>query len=104
MGLAEETLNRLFGAFAQADRSLDRSRGGLGLGLALVKGLVELHGGEVQAHSEGLGTGTEILIRLPLTAGPVPIAPRRPVATNGSTGSGRRVLVIEDSRDVAEST
>jgi PAS domain S-box-containing protein len=66
IGMTPETLARLFEAYSQADRSLGRSRGGLGLGLALVKGLVELHSGTVSATSDGPGHGSEITIRLPL--------------------------------------
>ncbi|QEL15573.1 response regulator [Limnoglobus roseus] len=101
IGMDEDTLRQVFEPFAQADRSLDRSRGGLGLGLALVKGLVELHGGEVRAASDGIGRGSSFTIRLPLDNDsaargqdlPPPSLPR----------AGRRVLVIEDNLDVAES-
>jgi PAS domain S-box-containing protein len=68
IGMEPEMLKRLFETFSQADRSLDRSRGGLGLGLALVKGLIDLHGGEVRAESEGLGRGSRFTLRLPLAA------------------------------------
>jgi CheY-like chemotaxis protein len=82
------------------DGSLARSRGGLGLGLALVKGLVELHGGTVEAASEGRGRGTEITLRLPL----VERSPEEsgPVGSSQNTGGGQRILVIEDNRDAAE--
>ena len=87
--------------FTQADRTLDRSAGGLGLGLALVKSLVELHGGEVSAHSEGIGQGAEFTLRLPADASPVPSrAPQEPA---GPSERARRVLVIEDNADAAES-
>ncbi|NJK32217.1 MAG: ATP-binding protein [Deltaproteobacteria bacterium] len=66
-GIAPDTLARVFEPFVQADETLDRSHGGLGLGLALVKALVEMHGGSVEAHSDGLGKGTEFRIRLPLS-------------------------------------
>lgn len=66
IGMGPQILARLFETYSQADRSLGRSRGGLGLGLALVKGLVELHGGTVSAASDGPGRGSEITIRLPL--------------------------------------
>jgi PAS domain S-box-containing protein len=69
IGVAPAMLGRLFEPFSHEDRSQDRSRGGLGLGLALVKGLAELHGGTVSAASEGLGRGTEIAVRLPLDPG-----------------------------------
>jgi signal transduction histidine kinase/ActR/RegA family two-component response regulator len=100
VGMAPEMLSRVFEPFSQADGTLDRSKGGLGLGLALVKGLVELHGGEVSAHSEGLGKGTELTVRLPLDLADVGVPltsseelERRP----------RRVLVIEDNIDAADS-
>jgi signal transduction histidine kinase len=66
IGIAPEMLAQMFEPFAQADTTLERSRGGLGLGLAMVKGLVELHGGHVGAQSAGLGAGTELTMRLPL--------------------------------------
>jgi PAS domain S-box-containing protein len=66
IGMDSEMMERLFEPFSQADRSLARSRGGLGLGLSLVKGLVELHGGRVEAHSDGPGQGSELVVRLPL--------------------------------------
>jgi signal transduction histidine kinase/DNA-binding response OmpR family regulator len=101
IGVEPAMLARLFDTFSQADGSLDRSRGGLGLGLALVKGLVELHGGTVQALSEGLGKGMAIVIHLPLTDGPSGRPrPRQPAANQGKA---HRVLVIEDNADVAES-
>ena len=101
IGMDDAMLARLFEPFTQADRSLDRSRGGLGLGLALVKGLVELHGGSVRARSDGPGTGSELTVRLP-TAVPAQPPAERP---GGPIASGRslRVLVIEDHRDAAES-
>jgi signal transduction histidine kinase len=68
MGIEPVHLHRIFDFFVQADRALTHSQGGLGIGLALVKGLVELHGGEVSAHSEGLGRGSEFRVTLPLAA------------------------------------
>ncbi len=99
-GMASETLARLFQPFMQADATLDRSKGGLGLGLALVKGLVELHGGTVSAHSDGLGKGAEFVVRLPLET--LAHENARRVATNGET-KRRRVLIIEDNVDAADS-
>ncbi|HEY3448125.1 MAG TPA: PAS domain-containing protein [Myxococcales bacterium] len=103
VGIDPALLARLFQPFVQAERTLDHNRGGLGLGLALVRGLVELHGGRVSASSEGLGKGAEFEVRLPLApsvaaAAPPPGAPRRPAGTHA-----RRILVIEDNRDAAES-
>ena len=92
---------RIFDAFGQADPSLDRSRGGLGLGLALVRGLVELHGGEVEARSEGPGFGTEFRVRLRAVGATDPEGP----ATNlpgTAPATLRRILIIEDHPDSAE--
>jgi signal transduction histidine kinase/DNA-binding response OmpR family regulator len=101
IGMEEAILARIFQAFTQADRSLDRSRGGLGLGLALVKGLVEMHGGTVQASSAGLGHGTEVSLLLPLRDRGVALA--RKSAAPSAAGRAARVLVIEDNPDTAES-
>jgi PAS domain S-box-containing protein len=98
-GIRPELLDRVFDPFTQAEQTLDRSRGGLGLGLALVKGLVEMHGGRVEVHSAGEGEGAEFSAWLPLTAGPAEVA--GPQARR--TSKKRRVLVIEDNIDVAES-
>ncbi len=102
IGMQPETIARIFDTFSQADRSLARSRGGLGLGLALVKGLVELHDGTVHASSAGLGKGSEFAIRLPLHAGP-DTKPVEPEITP-TKGQSFRILVIEDNKDAAEST
>jgi len=100
VGMSPETLERIFQPFAQAAQSLDRSNGGLGLGLALVKSLVELHGGTVSAHSQGVGRGTEMIVRLPVDAS----VPLEVAATRTSAGQiRRRVLIIEDNIDAAES-
>jgi PAS domain S-box-containing protein len=101
IGIDAAMLPYLFEVFTQADRSLARSKGGLGLGLALVKGLVELHGGAVEARSEGPGQGSEFTVRLPRAAEPaalteIPVSP-------SSVGKRKRILVIEDNRDSAES-
>jgi two-component system CheB/CheR fusion protein len=102
IGMEPELLVRAFEPFSQAERGPDGGRGGLGLGLALVKALIELHGGTVEAASPGLGRGTEIVMRLPTAAAmeesamaedPAAAAPERP----------RRCLVIEDNVDAAES-
>ncbi len=102
IGMEPWMVERLFEAFSQADRSLDRSQGGLGLGLALVKGLIDLHGGEVHASSAGLGRGAEFVLRLPVEPPEEEKdmeEPGIPVAGGGS----RRILVIEDNQDAAES-
>jgi PAS domain S-box-containing protein len=99
MGIDADTLARLFEPFAQADRSLDRSRGGLGLGLSLVKGMVDLHQGTVTADSAGPGRGARFTIALPLDEDGGPQRARAPQGTVVP----RNVLVIEDHPDAAES-
>lgn len=99
IGISPDLAPRVFQPFTQADRSLDRSSGGLGLGLALVKGIVELHGGEVRVSSEGLGRGAEFTLRLPAEARPPEQPPRDPAAWVEPTR--RRLLVIEDNVDAA---
>jgi CheY-like chemotaxis protein len=101
VGIAPDLLPRVFDLFTQAERSLDRAQGGLGIGLALVKRLVELHGGAVEAHSGGPGQGSEFVVRLPLPLGveggtPTPTA-------QGAARAERplRVLVVEDNADAA---
>src|SRR6185369_10124207 len=100
IGIAPEVLAELFEPFSQAPPGLDRGRGGLGLGLALVRRLVELHGGAVEASSEGTGWGAEIRLRLPLD-GEGPVAALEPAAPPAHRP--RRCLIIEDNRDAAES-
>src|SRR6266568_3419018 len=100
VGIEPEILPKLFEPFMQADESLHRSQGGLGLGLALIKGLVELHGGSVQAHSEGLGCGAEFTVRLPLAGPSHQAAPEAPA--RAAPPAARRVLVIEDNPDSTE--
>jgi CheY-like chemotaxis protein len=94
-------LSRLFEVFEQAEQSLERGRGGLGLGLTVVKGLVELHGGRVEAASAGPGRGAEFTVRLPLEQEPPALA--EAPAGGPAVGKGLRVLVVEDNRDAANS-
>jgi len=99
LGMSPQILGHLFEPFTQADRTLARSPGGIGLGLALVKGFVELHGGEVRAHSAGPGQGSEFVVRLPLD-----VAQAVPAAVPAAAESRpRRVLIIEDNVDAADS-
>ena len=100
VGIAPDVLPKLFQPFMQGPGTLDRSRGGLGLGLALVKGLVELHGGTVEARSDGPGKGAEFTLRLPIDrAAEVP----KPAPSERPSRAVRRVLIIEDNVDVADS-
>jgi PAS domain S-box-containing protein len=97
IGMELETLRNIFQPFVQAERTLDRSRGGLGLGLALVKGVVELHGGRVIAASAGVGRGSQFTVELPLCAGR---KSEPAVAADQSLPAARkRVLLIDDRRD-----
>ena len=99
VGIEPTMLRQLFQPFMQADATLDRSTGGLGLGLALVKGLVELHGGGVSAHSDGPGKGAEFVVELPLDRAAAPAPP----FLASAPAQRRRVLVIEDNVDAATS-
>jgi PAS domain S-box-containing protein len=103
VGIAPELLSRVFDLFTQAERSLDRAQGGLGIGLALVQRLVELHGGRVEAHSS-LGVGSEFIVRMPVVppaAATVTASLLR--AAVAHPGVPLRVLVVDDSVDTAES-
>ncbi len=103
-GIPAEVLPRIFDLFAQADRTLDRSQGGLGIGLTLVRSLVELHGGTVEAHSEGPGKGSEFVVRLPAveeasTSG----KQAEPGAAVANDGPPLSILVVDDNADAADS-
>ena len=101
VGIAPELLPRIFDLFTQADRTLDRSQGGLGIGLSLVQKLVELHGGTVEAHSAGLGHGSEFIVRLPaLSPEGESIIAR--VETAKQPAQTSRVLVVDDNMDAAD--
>jgi len=104
IGIAPEHLARVFDMFSQLEPALSRSQGGLGIGLSLVRGLAELHGGSVSAHSDGVGQGSTFTLRLPLPATPAP-APSPSAASRQLQAGSRdgKVLVIDDSADAAES-
>ncbi|HYV97340.1 MAG TPA: ATP-binding protein [Gemmatimonadaceae bacterium] len=102
MGISIEMLPHVFDLFTQADQESERVQGGLGIGLTLVKKLVELHGGTVTAWSEGKGKGSEFVVRLPL-ARTTPPASRVVKETSMPRLPGLRVLVVDDNRDAAES-
>jgi PAS domain S-box-containing protein len=99
MGIAPETLPHIFDLFAQGERTLARSEGGLGVGLTIVKKLMELHGGSVSARSEGVGQGSEFIVRLPAAERPSPAEsiPATPTAER----PGSRILIVEDNKDLA---
>jgi signal transduction histidine kinase/ActR/RegA family two-component response regulator len=102
-GVAPDMLPRLFELFMQIDSVAAHSEGGLGIGLALVRSLVEMHGGRVEAHSEGLGRGCEFVVRLPLTDAPATGTTGEAASSVAKPTAGGRILVVDDSRDVADS-
>ncbi len=103
IGLAADQLPRIFDMFVQIDASLERTAGGLGIGLPLVKSLVEMHGGTVEARSAGLGQGSEFIVRLPalLESAESPLS--MTAAGDATSTAARRVLVVDDNRDSADS-
>jgi two-component system, chemotaxis family, CheB/CheR fusion protein len=104
IGIPPDFLPHVFELFTQADRSLDRSHGGLGIGLTLVRALVQMHGGTVEAHSDGLGHGSEFVVRLPVLT-PTPQPAQAGAAHHGAAdrASGQRILIVDDNVDSAES-
>jgi PAS domain S-box-containing protein len=100
IGIPAEALPRIFEMFTQVDRSMERSQGGLGIGLTLVKRLVDLHGGSITAQSDGAGKGSEFTVRLPLAMA-APDASPAPRPSEVATGSALRVLVVDDNWDSA---
>jgi CheY-like chemotaxis protein len=110
IGIPAEMLDRIFDSFVQQPQALDRSKGGLGLGLAIVRSLVELHGGAVRAHSDGPGRGAEFVVELPVAPGvdaSESLPPRRlPTPMNLppiSDETRKRILVVDDNQDAAAS-
>ncbi|HZZ12730.1 MAG TPA: PAS domain S-box protein [Paraburkholderia sp.] len=101
IGIAREHLVSVFEMFSQHAPALDRSQGGLGIGLALVRGLAELHGGTVEAFSDGLGKGSQFVIRLPLTESPA--AAVQSTQPEPALTAGLRVAVVDDNADAADS-
>ncbi|HEY2779270.1 MAG TPA: CheR family methyltransferase [Steroidobacteraceae bacterium] len=102
IGLAPEELTRIFNMFTRVDSKSDRPEGGLGIGLALAKGLVELHGGRIEARSAGLGLGSELLVSLPAALLPGAQEATAVKASIGKPSPSLRVLIADDNRDGAE--
>ncbi len=104
MGMPPDVLPRVFDLFVQGRQASDRAQGGLGLGLTIVKSLVQRHGGAVEAHSEGLGKGSELVVRLPLsrTSSAFAVTPSRQLPVDGPGVRPIRVLVVDDNEDAAQ--
>ena len=100
MGISPELLPKVFDLFIQGDRALDRSEGGLGIGLTIARRIVEMHGGSTIALSEGQGKGAEFVVRLPMVAAPAATAP---IPKSAPPSVRRRILVVDDNRDSADS-
>ncbi|MBL9124427.1 MAG: response regulator, partial [Planctomycetaceae bacterium] len=104
-GISAEMLSKIFHMFCQADQTLERSHGGLGIGLSLAEQLVRLHGGDIQAHSEGLGCGAEFVVTLPIAAARTSKHSAAPSQSQPALDVGlskRRILVVDDWEEVAE--
>jgi CheY-like chemotaxis protein len=102
IGMAPHTIEHVFDMFAQAERSSDRSQGGLGIGLALVKNLVALHGGRVAAYSEGIGKGSRFTVTLPRVAAPAGSADPVQDGVAAQGAHGLRLLIVDDNDDAGQ--
>jgi two-component system CheB/CheR fusion protein len=101
VGIPEHLLSRVFDLFMQGDRSLDRAQGGLGIGLTLVRSLVELHGGTIEAQSEGPGRGSDFIVRLPVIVHPAAEPESAPnLGSSPHKNEVRRILLIDDNADL----
>jgi PAS domain S-box-containing protein len=103
IGIPADKLDSIFDMFAQVDRSLEQSQGGLGIGLTLVKRLVEMHGGSVEARSEGEGRGSAFVVRLPALAESAAVSATLPVSDTRAGATTYRILVVDDNEDSADS-
>ena len=101
VGIAKERLGQIFGLFTQAENAIGRAQGGMGIGLSLVRNLVELHGGTVTASSDGVGKGSEFVVALPVARAESASAPRAAAASDGRVETmPRRIVVVEDNADI----
>ena len=102
LGIPAEAMPRLFQMFSQVDRNMERAQGGLGIGLTLVRRLIEMHGGTVEAHSDGPGKGSEFIVRLPIVK-PDKVASRVPTTHERSVADSvkHRILIVDDNHDSA---
>jgi signal transduction histidine kinase len=104
IGMAPETMARIFDMFAQADQSLERAYGGLGVGLTLVKALVEMHGGTISAWSGGVGKGSEFAVRLPLVEDTTVTEEQSETRNADAPAGGLRIMIVEDNEALAQTT
>ena len=104
IGIRPDMLGRIFDMFAQVDDSLERAHGGLGVGLTLVQNLVEMHHGHITAKSEGLGHGSEFIVRLPRAGTAATETPATEPETTQPSASGLRILIVEDNEALAQTT
>jgi CheY-like chemotaxis protein len=102
IGISRDMLAQIFQPFTQADTSVERRQGGLGIGLTLVQRLVSLHGGTVSAYSAGRGCGSTFEVRLPLVKASLPRARASSLTPSAAAGSGRRIIVVDDNHDSAD--
>ncbi len=103
IGILPGTLPKIFEMFAQGDQTLERTHSGLGIGLTLVRRLVDMHGGSVHASSEGVDRGSEFVVRLPMLSEKGEALPPNPAFAATTPAAARRILVVDDNRDAAES-
>jgi signal transduction histidine kinase len=102
IGLTQRQIDEVFELFAQVDTSVERARGGLGIGLTLVKQLVEMHGGTIRVASMGLGHGCTFTVQLPLREAPADVGAKPALIPRASAAGARRILVLDDNRDAAD--
>ena len=102
-GIKPELLTHLFEPFVQGDQAIERSQGGLGLGLALAKSIAELHGGSIKAASAGVGCGSEFTVRLPIASVEAAGQPSEASELSADYTGSLRIMVVEDDPDAAES-
>jgi signal transduction histidine kinase/ActR/RegA family two-component response regulator len=102
VGIAEDRIGTIFELFAQAENAIGRAQGGMGIGLALVRNLLHLHGGTISAHSDGIGHGSEFTVAFPLTDKRAEPATQRPQRAAKKDGQPRRIVIVEDNPDVRE--
>jgi CheY-like chemotaxis protein len=102
IGISADQMPRIFEMFSQVNRSLEKAQGGLGIGLTLVRRLVEMHGGRIEARSDGPGKGSEFIVRLPVVV-EASIPQQEDARTEGDRKSTLRILVVDDNRDNADS-